>query len=278
MLVVAPRRLALLLLLASACFHDDRPALASTGDPGTSGSGTGSAAPTTGTSSSTSTGDDGTSTSSTTGDGTSTGDTGCVATAWYLDDDEDGHGDPKTLQTACARPAGFVGIGDDCDDGDAARAPDQPELCDSKDNDCDLLVDEYSPSNPTCGDCTLFALADHSYAFCPLPVAWTDARGECMKRGGDLVVIDDGSENAALAAQGAATPGTTGTWSIGINDTVTEGSFVWLDGGAVGFTAWGAGEPNNLEEEDCGALIDTGLWNDQSCALATNFICEVAPP
>lgn len=279
MLAVAPRRLALL-LLPTACFVDHPPGAgstgvaASTGSASTTTSATTGPAPTNTTDASTSLVD------VTTGTGlaSSTGDTDCTPTQWYPDLDRDGHGDAARPLLACTQPPGHVATSDDCDDTDAARAPDGAEVCDDKDNDCDLVIDEHSPTNVSCKGCTLYARPGRSYAFCTLLRVWTDARGECMKRGGDLVVIDDAAENADLAAQGAATMGTTGTWFIGLHDLAVEGTFVWLDTGMGGFSSWGPGEPNDLEGEDCTALIDNALWNDQDCELATHFVCEVTTP
>jgi hypothetical protein len=172
MLAVAPRRLALL-LLATACFHDDPPPANST-DAVTTLASTTTVSPTS----------EGSDTS--TGDGSSTG---CVPITWYPDLDRVGHGDIAAPQLACTQPAGHVEVGDDCDNNDAARAPGQTVVCDDRDNDCDLIVDEFSPQNRSNRDCT-----PRSYASCTLARVWTDARGECMKRGRDLVVIDDGSE------------------------------------------------------------------------------------
>jgi len=201
-------------------------------------------------------------------------------TPWYRDYDDDGHGDPDVIQFACMRPAGHVALGDDCDDMDAGRAPGVPEQCDDKDNDCDLLIDEYSPQNTLCKQCTLFARADHSYAFCTFTRTWTDARTECKKRSGDLVVIDDAEENAALVAQGLATPGTNGAWYIGISDLALEGTFVWLDGIPPAFVSWNVGEPNDAGmAEDCTVLPNaTGLWNDQGCDPPGHFLCETPAP
>ena len=249
----------------------------------TSGSSESTGVPTTGAASTGSTGastDTGSSETgaSDTGTGSSTGPV-CM-TPWYRDVDDDGHGDPDVVQFACMPPDGHVGLGDDCDDMDAARAPGLDELCDDKDNDCDALIDEHSPQNILCKQCTLFARAAHSYAFCTFARSWTAARSECKQRSGDLVVIDDVDENAALTAQGAVTPGTNGAWYIGLGDLALEGTFVWLDGIVPVFVNWNVGEPNDAAmAEDCTVLPNaTGLWNDQGCDPPGHFVCETPAP
>ena len=74
-------------------------------------------------------------------DGDGTIDEG-VTTAFYEDSDDDDFGDPNVVQNACTAPSGFVDNDDDCDDGDAAKAPGLTEIADGKDNDCDVSVDE----------------------------------------------------------------------------------------------------------------------------------------
>jgi hypothetical protein len=57
---------------------------------------------------------------------------------------------------------------------------------------------------------------------------------------------------------------------IGANDIAVEGSFVWADGPEAGqalaYTAWSAGEPNNLGDEDAVHMNwgSGGSWNDIS--------------
>jgi len=281
--MTVPGRVALLLLLAAACFRDVPPQYL-TGAPGSSdtggsssGTGTsGTAGPVTGSSTLASTSTSGGEPDSS---GTS-GATGCTPSAWYLDLDRDGHGDPESAQLACEAPPGHVELGDDCDDGDASRAPGLLEQCDDRDNDCDLLVDEHSEKNPSCKGCALLAIGASSYALCEFKRSYKDARLECHARGGDLAVIDDARENLALAKQANALQGAASRWSIGINDIVSEGKFVWLDGDPVSFTSWVVGEPNNSGgDEDCGELYaGSGNWNDQQCSLASFFICEATPP
>lgn len=268
----ASGRLALLLLLTAACFRDTPPPdLAATSSSGAASSSTGSSGDAS-SSSSSSEPETGTSTSST-GEGATT----CAATVWYLDADKDGHGDPDSMELACSQPTGHVEVGDDCDDDNAARAPGLPELCDDQDNDCDLLIDEYSALNTSCKDCVLTAMGTSSYAFCQFDRTFADARIACQERGGDLVVIEDQAENTMLAQKGLALQGMASQWYIGVNDIAVEGSFVWLDGDPVMVSFWGDGEPSDTNDEDCGVLLaGSSTWNDGQCGLGVFFICEIA--
>ncbi|MFH1463952.1 MAG: MopE-related protein [Pseudomonadota bacterium] len=63
-------------------------------------------------------------------------------TTWYRDADGDGHGDPEDSQLACTPGAGWVVVGDDCDDGRADVHPGAEEVCDGADQDCDGETDE----------------------------------------------------------------------------------------------------------------------------------------
>ena len=61
----------------------------------------------------------------------------------YLDNDEDGFGDVATDR--CNVTDTTSEIGGDCDDGEAARYPGNPEVCDALDNDCNTLVHDALP-------------------------------------------------------------------------------------------------------------------------------------
>ena len=61
---------------------------------------------------------------------------------FWVDDDDDGYGDPDQVVQACHLEAGFVRPGDaDCDDADPAANPDALEVCNQIDDDCDGTVD-----------------------------------------------------------------------------------------------------------------------------------------
>ncbi len=60
---------------------------------------------------------------------------------WYDDADSDGYGDPAVSVVACDPPFGHVSNADDCDDTRSTVSPDDPEICDGRDNDCDGTVD-----------------------------------------------------------------------------------------------------------------------------------------
>jgi uncharacterized protein (TIGR03382 family) len=65
--------------------------------------------------------------------------------AWYADDDGDGYGAGDPSAPLCAPPATLPmasAVLGDCDDTNASRAPDQLEVCDGVDNDCDEIVDQ----------------------------------------------------------------------------------------------------------------------------------------
>ena len=62
---------------------------------------------------------------------------------YFGDGDDDGFGDPNTAVVGCGTaPSGYVANADDCDDEDEDVNPDQDEVCDGIDNNCDNDTDE----------------------------------------------------------------------------------------------------------------------------------------
>lgn len=69
----------------------------------------------------------------------------CVPSDWAADTDQDGHGDPEGVVSACDAPAGHVAAADDCDDGESGTHPGAAEICDGVDQDCDGVADQDLP-------------------------------------------------------------------------------------------------------------------------------------
>jgi hypothetical protein len=65
-----------------------------------------------------------------------------VRTIFYRNIDGDAFGDTYATQQACSAPSGYVSTPGDCDDTQPTTFPGAPEVCDGRDNDCDLSVDE----------------------------------------------------------------------------------------------------------------------------------------
>ena len=106
------------------------------------------------------------------------------ATAWYADQDGDGHGDDDSELLACDAPTDHSAVGGDCDDGEDEVHPDAAEVCNDIDDDCDGLTDEEDPGLQ--GASTWYADADgDGYG---APGAGTVA---CERPEGDVANHDD---------------------------------------------------------------------------------------
>ncbi|MFT4624634.1 MAG: hypothetical protein ACI8PZ_003293 [Myxococcota bacterium] len=68
-----------------------------------------------------------------------------TATIWYPDADRDGYGADGHARVFCARPAGVVPRGGDCDDDDPAVNAGSVEWCNGVDDDCDGAIDDDDP-------------------------------------------------------------------------------------------------------------------------------------
>ena len=159
------------------------------------------------------------------------------ATAWYVDADGDGHGDPARPALACPRD-GLVEGDADCDDADADVAPGALEVCDDGvDNDCNGRRDEVQGwlSFPTAEPLTATSVrlglygTDATVSYAPDDAAcalgtW-DAPAEWTASG--QLWTDDGVEMAwavpptFLEPQGCATT-VSGTLAFDFGHTAAE--------------------------------------------------------
>lgn len=79
-----------------------------------------------------------------------------IFTTYYADADADGYGNNLSTTTTCAgTPPGYTINSTDCNDANTAVHPSALEICNSIDDDCNILIDEnviissISPSGPT---------------------------------------------------------------------------------------------------------------------------------
>ena len=66
---------------------------------------------------------------------------------WYVDVDNDGYGSEVGEVFLCVQPPGTIAVGGDCNDRNASVNPSSPEVCNSRDDDCDGALDE-DPIDP----------------------------------------------------------------------------------------------------------------------------------
>lgn len=78
-----------------------------------------------------------------------------LLTTYYLDFDGDGFGSGANFIDSCEPVAGYVLMGNDCDDADPMSYPGNAELCDGRDNNCDGQIDEnlIPPTDQIIIDC-----------------------------------------------------------------------------------------------------------------------------
>uniref|UniRef100_A0AAY5L218 C-type lectin domain-containing protein n=1 Tax=Esox lucius TaxID=8010 RepID=A0AAY5L218_ESOLU len=106
---------------------------------------------------------------------------------------------------------------------------------------------------------------------------WEDANQDCLKRGAQLVIINNQKEQKFLITLNIR------TW-IGLTDHETEGTWKWVDDTPLTTAYWGDEEPTNgggkYGEEDCAEINNSWYsdpvkkWNDVSCTTLLNWICE----
>ncbi|XP_029601886.1 C-type lectin domain family 4 member E-like [Salmo trutta] len=102
---------------------------------------------------------------------------------------------------------------------------------------------------------------------------WEESKDDCLERGADLVIINRDKEQEFLFNPNK------GFW-IGLTDTVTEGTWKWVDGNPLTTPKyWGSGQPNGGGVENCVLLThsssDQGPWHEYPCSFNRSWICEI---
>lgn len=173
--------------------------------------------------------------------GSDTGDTAGPRKTWFRDRDLDGYGDQTERSESATSPDGWVGIGGDCDDGDASIHPEAVEVCDSVDQDCDGSVDDLAIDAVAWyfdSDADGFGDPATVDTSCEAPgPGWLTDGTDCDDSTADAhpgaaEVCGDGADNDC-AGDGDLRCRPTGTWSLGATFTRLYGAVDYQATGSV---------------------------------------------
>ncbi|KAM9607467.1 C-type lectin domain family 3 member A [Trichechus inunguis] len=107
-----------------------------------------------------------------------------------------------------------------------------------------------------------------------------EANEDCISKGGTLVMPRNSDEINALRDYGKKSlPGVNDFW-LGINDMVTEGKFLDVNGVAISFLNWDHAQPSGGTRENCVLFSQSaqGKWSDEVCRSSKRYICEFIIP
>uniref|UniRef100_A0A8C2G986 Zmp:0000000924 n=1 Tax=Cyprinus carpio TaxID=7962 RepID=A0A8C2G986_CYPCA len=99
---------------------------------------------------------------------------------------------------------------------------------------------------------------------------WTESRQDCLKKGADLIIINNSTEQDFVKNNTVKRE----FW-IGVTDIDVEDRWKWVDGSNLTSGFWESGEPNSYQgnEEDCALNYSPG-WADFPCDYMSKWICE----
>lgn len=127
----------------------------------------------------------------------------------------------------------------------------------------------------------------HKYKVVREPLSWHDAKKRCEEVGGHLVIVNDAKEQAILVellgrngmpVDSLQNSDYTGVW-LGCTDELKEGKWVWVDGSALEYANWRAGNPRSktgLHYPAMGIHYG-GAWDNRIAGDSSHtpaFICE----
>ncbi|MFY0631873.1 MAG: Ig-like domain-containing protein [Flavobacteriaceae bacterium] len=155
-------------------------------------------------------------------------------------------------------------------DTDQDGVPDSVDLDD--DNDGILDTDEdIIPSGYT----FLGSFNGNYYYVSNSGATWTDAVTQAVALGGNLVTMNNASENTFVRTE-LDNAGVTGSAWIGFNDVDTDGTFVWQSGEPVSFFLWSNPQPDGAGSQDGVVILSGGLWDDQATSLTHVYVIEAS--
>ncbi|KAM9398928.1 CD209 antigen-like protein C isoform 1-T1 [Salvelinus alpinus] len=142
----------------------------------------------------------------------------------------------------------------------------------------DYLMTKFSNLKQTCPE-GWQQFESSWYFLSTVKKTWKESRQDCLERGADLVIVNSDMEQEFLFGFNKR------AW-IGLTDSVTEGTWKWVDGTPLTTPSyWHTQQPDNggdnpaNGEEDCVELNTVTwrpvkAWNDLSCLNNRYWICE----
>lgn len=161
------------------------------------------------------------------------------ATTWYVDGDGDGYGGDSS-RVQCDDATGYVANTDDCRDTSADVYPGAPELCNTRDDDCDGSVDEDALDAPSWyldADADGCGTPIGAVVSCAPPTGYVTNAVDCDDADGSTIRCD-----SCLQIQENGFAGSDGTYTIRPDGTdyTVYCSFGWDGGGwtMIAANAW----------------------------------------
>ncbi|HND30697.1 MAG TPA: putative metal-binding motif-containing protein, partial [Myxococcota bacterium] len=175
---------------------------------------------------------------------------------WYMDADGDSYGDDANTKQSCDTPEGYVSVGGDCKDDDAAIHPNAEELCDELDNNCDGQVDEGVTVGVWYQDADADGYGSDAQVVtaCEAPAGYVAAGGDCKD--------NDPAYN----------PGASETDCSDSNDYNCDGSVGYADADGDGYAACQECNDGDAQVNPGIAEICDGVDNDCSGSVDDNAI------
>lgn len=140
----------------------------------------------------------------------------------------------------------------------------------------ELPVAAAAPPADELAACKKREFKGHEYALCMSVANWDAAQGKCSKAGGSLAKIDS-AEEQEFVRQMISDEGVN-TW-IGLRRD-SHCQWRWPGGEPVGFSAWGAGQPDGTcPDQECAHLWAEVrfAWDNNGCGNKQPFLCERTP-
>ena len=119
------------------------------------------------------------------------------------------------------------------------------------------------------------------YAICHHPRTYQEAKIGCTSLGASLVVVDSEEEKSHIGTIWSAfNLGFDSSYWIGLSKLTENGTWLWVNGTPVDYTAWDSGQPSNNPDETCVAtsLASRNAWYGYPCDTEIMFLCEFTPP